>query len=163
MSSGSLTKELLKELFLYKNGSLIWKKSIGQRSKIGQVAGSANDRYFSIKIFGKTYKTHRLIWLYFYGYLPKVLDHKDGNTFNNCISNLREATNVQNGYNCKLNKLNKVGAKGVSWHKTKNKYQVRISVDGVRKTIGHYENLDEAVSVANNYRKLNHKEFARYS
>lgn len=96
-----LTQDLLKELFSYRDGDLYWKKS---RSgiKIGCSAGTIDDRgYRVIKINGKSYKGHRLMFLYHHGYLPEFLDHVDGDPLNNDIDNLREATKQENGRNRK--------------------------------------------------------------
>ena len=46
----------------------------------------------------RTYRFHELVWLAFYGHKPKelVVDHKDGNKFNNHYSNLQLITQAEN-------------------------------------------------------------------
>jgi hypothetical protein len=69
---------------------------------VGQIAGQLNKstKYWEIKYRYKTYKAHRLAWLYVYGEEPKEdIDHIDGDTSNNRIENLREvahSTNMKN-------------------------------------------------------------------
>lgn len=54
--------------------------------------------YFSVKLQGKRFKTHRLILASFHGEIPKAMtvNHIDGNKKNNSISNLEWLTNSQN-------------------------------------------------------------------
>ena len=138
-----LTQDLLRELFDLRNGDLHWKVS-GKGRKIGEPAGHIRkDGYRSIHINGKHYFTHRLIFLYHHGYLPEYLDHIDGNSLNNDISNLREATILQNGMNQKKHKSyngrqTTSKYKGVSWFKRIEKWEVQIQVNGKRKRLGYF-------------------------
>jgi len=66
-----------------------------------------------------------LIFLYHHGYLPKFVDHIDGNKKNNRIENLREATKSQNAMNQKVSTRNTSGIKGVMWHKRDKKWFVQ--------------------------------------
>ena len=97
-----------------------------------------------------------------YGYLPKYIDHVDGDSVNNRIENLREATNQQNAYNQKLRKNSTSGVKGVNWDKDTNKWRVRIQINGKHTHIGSFEDLMLAELVAVEARDKYHKEFARH-
>lgn len=57
-------------------------------------------------------------------------DHKDGNGLNNQKSNLRPATQQQNGFNRRINATNRSGFKGVSWCKATRKWRAMIGKDG---------------------------------
>jgi hypothetical protein len=97
-------------------------------------------------IFGKKYKTHRVIWAMHYGEWPKSqIDHIDGNRANNLLSNLRAVSIAENAKNRGLLKSNSSGVIGVSWHKSKNKWQANICVQNKRIALGRYENFDDAV------------------
>lgn len=58
------------------------------------------DGYLILKIKSRQFKAHRIAWLLFYGYFPKMeIDHINGIKTDNRISNLRDvdrATNVNN-------------------------------------------------------------------
>ena len=55
------------------------------------------DGYLILKIKGKQFKYHRVVWLLCKGYFPnKDIDHIDRNRVNNRIENLREVTREEN-------------------------------------------------------------------
>ena len=135
----------LYQTFDYKNGSLYRKN--------GKKAGYLNKQgYVIVKIKSKPYKEHRLVFLMHYGYLPKIIDHIDGNKSNNNIYNLREASNKQNIQNSKLRKDNKSGIKGVYWYPSRNKWLVQLRIDTKIKHFGYYESIEVAKIVANSMR-----------
>ena len=121
------------------------------------------DGYIDIKINGKIYLAHRLIFLYHHGYLPKYIDHIDGNQLNNKVENLREATQQENCKNSKISKANTSGVKNVSFNKKSKKWQVSLSIDKKLKHIGFYDDLELAEFVAIEARNKYYKEFARHS
>ena len=121
-----LNKQELHKIFEYKDGQLYWKESRGNVAK-GYKAGCLNARgYTEIWINKKLHKMHRIIFMMHYGYIPKVVDHIDGNPLNNCIENLREASAQTNQYNRKLGKNNTSGCKNVSFNKRHNLWQVHV-------------------------------------
>ena len=139
----ALTQDLLKKLFEYRDGELYWKVARGP-AKIGDRAGSvSSDSYRGIGLEYKQYFTHRLIFLYHYGFLPKFLDHIDGNPLNNSIDNLREATLSQNQHNRKKSKfysgkLTTSKYKGVYWHKPNKKWYAQIQINEEQKHLGYF-------------------------
>lgn len=63
----------------------------------GSIGGTLGDRgYWKIKIDGKLYRVHRLVFFYFNGYCPNEIDHIDENKSNNLIENLRGITHSEN-------------------------------------------------------------------
>jgi len=145
------SQEKLKELFEYKNGKLFWKIK-GNGIRIGKHAGWINrEGYRDIQINGKNYGEHRLIFLLFYGYFPKEIDHINGNPSDNRIENLRKVTRSQNQMNKKkvIHKSSKY--KGVSWDKQAQKWKVRITKNGIVKQLGRYDNEIEAGKVYNQF------------
>lgn len=136
------TQEQIISIFDYRDGNLYWKVSNSNRVKIGALAGGVyGDGYRHVKIDGKLYYAHRLVFLYHYGHLPKFLDHIDGNRSNNDIFNLREATNRENQMNRKKNKSmngkpTSSEYKGVCWDEHREKWLARITIDGKQKYLG---------------------------
>jgi hypothetical protein len=156
-----VNKELLHSLFDYQDGELYWKVSKGNK-KAGMIAGVGRaDGYKRIGINGVQYLTHRLVFLFHHGYLPKMLDHIDGNPSNNVIENLREVNDLQNSQNTKIRKDNTSGVKGVYWHKENNKWIVKIKVDKQTRYFGSYFDLNVAKFVSDTMYHKYHGEFKR--
>jgi hypothetical protein len=134
------------------------------KQKIGEQCGTLHSSgYFHITINKRTYKAHRLAWLYVYGKWPnKMIDHINGNPNDNRICNLRECSNSQNQYNAKLRKDNTSGIKGVSWHKDAKKWAVHLNVNGKHKYIGIYETKELAESAIKEIRNEHHKQFSNH-
>lgn len=142
-----ITQSRAKELFDYQNGDLIWKIARRGRNKIkaGSIAGFyGGNGYKSIGVDGKVYLAHRLIFLWNYGYMPKIIDHIDRNPKNNCIENLREATQSQNIINSKKSIANTSGYRGVYWHTQLKKWQAKIGINGKDKHLGLFNDPQKA-------------------
>jgi hypothetical protein len=156
-----ITKEFLHEIFDYKNGFLYWKVKFSRKINIGQKAGcDKGNGYFKTVINEKNYFNHRLIFLYHYGYMPKIVDHINKNPADNKIENLREASLTENQYNRKLNKNNTSGIKNVYWHNQAKKWNVRLIVNKKIKSFGLYDNLELARLVSEEARNKYHGKFA---
>lgn len=99
--------------------------------------------YRSIKVNGKKYMEHRLVYWIYYRDMPPLLDHIDGNRANNRITNLRVATPRQN--NCNRNKLptNKSGYIGVFLYRD-GKFKASIRVNRKRIHLGTFETAELA-------------------
>lgn len=160
-NSTTLTKEVLHELFEYRDGDLYCKIS-RRKARAGDRAGtSRDDGYRQVCIFSKVYLLHRIIFMYHYGYLPSLTDHRDGNKQNNAIENLREATKSQNAYNIGLSKKNKSGIKGVSWSRHHNRWRACCRVNTKQILVGLFEKIEDAENAVKNFRALHHGEFAK--
>jgi len=72
------------------------------------------------------------------------VDHVDGNGLNNCRSNLRFATQSQNGMNRSKPRTNKSGYKGVSETTNSDRWRARIGVRGKEKHLGTFNTPKEA-------------------
>jgi hypothetical protein len=157
-----MTKELAESLFYYKDGILYWKNNQGTYPTKDKPVGSITKAgYFESRLKGKSFKVHRVIFLLKHGYMPKVIDHIDGNRTNNEISNLREATFSQNKVNQKIYSSNTSGLKGVFFKKATQKWNAQINFEGKRKHLGTFQTKELAAEFVDLARQMLHKEFAR--
>jgi hypothetical protein len=155
-----LTQERVKELFDYKDGDLYWKIDVAKNIKAGRKAGVFdNFKYVLITINRKIYKAHHIVWIFHYGYKPKMLDHIDGNRSNNKISNLREATNAQNQFNRKINSNSKSGVRGVTWCKKSKKWKAQCGLNGEYHYFGVFDNVLDAKKVVQEFQQRHFGEF----
>ena len=154
------SKEYLHSLFEYKEGKLYRKSNIAN-TKIGDEAGwIGNKGYRIIGIDYKDVSAHKLIFMMHHGYIPKYIDHINGNRNDNKIENLREASCSENNYNQKTSIKNTSGCKNVSWNKARNKWVVRI-VFNVKKIKQWYvDDFELAELLAYEAREKYHKGFA---
>jgi hypothetical protein len=152
-----ISQEKVLELFYYKDGNLYHRNN---DKPAGSVA--KNHRYARVVIKQKSHKLHRLVFLYHHGYLPDIVDHINGNRYDNRIENLREANTYQNRQNSRTYSTSKSGVKNVYWCKKMNKWRVSFSINGKRKTFGSYVDLEEAKQVATSMRDKYFKDFANH-
>jgi hypothetical protein len=161
-----ITQERLRELFQYKDGNLYWIKNKGI-AKSGDIAGSLDNKgYISIGVDGKYIGAHRAVFLYFKGYLPKFIDHIDGNPINNNIENLRPANFLSNGANSKKQATHKGRPtsskwKGVSYNKASGKFVAMVCSNGRHFYCGRFNSEDDAAMAYNEKAVELFGEFAR--
>jgi len=114
----------------------------------GKVAGSRDRlKYRKISIDDVTYLAHRLIWLHVTGEWPKdEIDHIHGVSAGDSLSNLRDATNLENRRNQKLPKNNTSGTIGVTWNKLANKWFAKICVGDNNIHLGMHSDKADAIA-----------------
>lgn len=152
-----LTQERLKSLLSYnpETGEFTWLVG-GSGRRAGEIAGTPNRNgsgkvYMSIGIDGKTYRSHRLAWLYAYGGWPKdQIDHIDQDSTNNRLSNLRSVTNAENSKNQKIPKNNSSGVTGVYFRNKRQKWEAKITVNGKLIYLGLFDLKDDAITARKN-------------
>lgn len=94
---------------------------------------------WSVSFEGSNYYVHRIIWVMTYGSIDSnlVIDHLDGNTFNNKIGNLSLKTPSGNSMNKKKYSKNTTGITGVKILKAPDGYNYYSAqwheLDGSRK------------------------------
>ena len=163
--SGALTwKRRGAEQFGSKAGYRLWNYRYAGKSagtKTFNADGSAGG--ITLRLDNVTYRAHRLIWELLYGAIPegRVIDHINGNPFDNRITNIRMCTPQQNRCNTKLSKANVSGFKGVSFRPKEGKWRAAIGMNGRRITIGSYRTIDEARSAYKKKSLQLHVQFAR--
>lgn len=120
----------------------------GVRIKAGVKAGYLErGGYWVVRVRGKTYKAHRIVWALIEGHDPIVaIDHTNGNSKDNRVENLRltpegQKQNMQNASN---QTNNTSGCRGVDWNKRSQKWRARIQVNGVSRCVGYFDTLEEA-------------------
>jgi hypothetical protein len=158
----------LHELFLYdkETGNLYNKFTRNSRALKGAKAGylvsykgNKNNQsplqYRYVRIDRKSYRMHRLIWIYVYGYIPENMDidHVNGNGTDNRLENLRLVSRQENAKNRKITQNIKQGVFGVSFYEPLNKWRAMIKNNGKLEHIGYFEDKEEAIQARKNKEK----------
>lgn len=164
-SKTNITAELVRQLLDYdpETGLLTWRRRPahlfdGGRYPAEQVAAAWNTKYagtvagrvgfygyIGVGIFYKRYPAHHLAWLHTYGAWPSdKLDHINGDTADNRIANLREASQAENCQNTRPRNNSTSKYIGVNWDKNQLKWKSRISVGGKCYYLGIFDSEEEA-------------------
>lgn len=101
---------------------------------------------------------HRLIM---HAKKDQIIDHIDGNSLNNCRSNLRFCSHTENLYNTSARRNNKLGYKGIYWNKKEKKFRCYINVNKKNIHIGYFSTIEDAILSYNQAAQKYHKEFAK--
>ena len=160
--------ETLQKLIRYEDGKLVWNEvSVEDQIELGvakreRSALTRNTKYankeaghlfktssgteaIQVRILGKSYYAHRVVYKLLKNEEPELIDHINGNPTDNRIENLRSVDNQTNSRNCKLFNTNTSGHVGVSWNRSNNKWVSYIWKDGRKIILGYYTNIDEAI------------------
>lgn len=127
-------------------------------SRCGTAGTTHSKGYVTIKVDGKTYKAHRLAWLYMTGVWPAdQIDHRDTNRSNNAFANLREATGPENSQNqIHPSRNNKSGRLGVTYRKDSGKWAAILCVNGKNVRLGSFADPDAASAAYLSAKRLHH-------
>ena len=145
-----LTQAQLKTMLRYnqRTGVFVWLQPSKYRPEYkGRQAGSVHKHgYVHISIRSKSYKAHRLAWLYVHGEWPSGdIDHKNGDRADNRIANLRVASRQVNAENRRAARSgHATGFIGVVWRPRNQKYEARIAVNKKYKYLGLFNTPEEA-------------------
>ena len=146
------------------------------RARAGDEAGSSERPYRRVMVQKKHYSLHRLAFAFLHGFAPTVVDHKDGDTWNNRADNLREATHRQNQQNKKVLRTSGTGLKGVRksrgvrhvtadgkivYYQRSKPYYSLIRVKGKRRYLGSFATAEEAAAAYERCAQQHFGEFAR--
>ena len=105
--------------------------------------------YTRISINGKRYLAHRMAWIWVYGSIDEKseIDHLNQKREDNRIINLRAGISRDNKRNRALQSNNTTGINGVSYDKKTQSYEVNVKIDGIKKFIGYYKDIETAGEV----------------
>ena len=138
----ALTRDILLDMFEYKDGNLFNKYTRGPRAVKGCQVGSPSgpQGHLNVQFQGTKYYIHRIVYTMLMGDIPKgmLVDHINRNNLDNRIENLRLVTRAGNNRNTIV---------GKGYSKKGSGYQVRISTDEGRKTLGTFDCPEKARSV----------------
>lgn len=149
-------EDLKNELFIDLEKQEITRISTGTKYTFVIVGTRARDNeyyaiHFSRNNIPSKLRVHRLFFYWKYGYLPRLVDHKDRNRFNNNIDNLRELTSSENCRNAEKIKTRNGKAptskyKGVCCRikNGKARYQVHIRLNNLKAFSKTFSDEDDA-------------------
>lgn len=131
-------------------GELIWRRPPKRHPRlVGKSAGtpqktSRGKSYVSVQHNGRRFKRSWLIFLWVNGRWPakEIVDHADGDSLNDAIGNLREATVLENNQNHRKHTRAVDLPMGV--RRSKNRYVARITIDGHLVSLGAFDTVEAA-------------------
>jgi len=160
-----ISHSIVRRLFDYRDGKLYWAISPSNRAPLGSRAGAKvkPTRYNVIKINNRNWFEHQLVYLYFYGTIPRGLDHISDNLTeegikSNRIENLRcisHGRNIQKGRRVWGRSL----YRGVNYKKGRNKWRAFGCLNYKQHHLGYY---DDEESAARAYDEFARKNFGEY-
>jgi hypothetical protein len=128
------------------------KSSMFNKEKILKQNKSTNG-YFMIGLWKEKKQSihlvHRIMYESFHGIKScrkYVIDHIDNNKLNNKLSNLQYITNRENS---SKDKKSKTGHSNI--YLNSGAYLVRMRINNVKKSIGTFKNIEDAINYRNNY------------
>lgn len=120
-----------------------WNRRYASKRAVSRVDGEG---YLHVCLFGSRCRAHRVIWKLIHGDDPKFVDHINGDTSDNRLTNLRNVEFFENCRNRKLSQTNRSGVSGVHWCSTSLRWIARIGNGRDRRGLGAFINFDDAVT-----------------
>lgn len=140
------SKEFFLSIFDYVDGKLFYRKDYKNKRYAGLAAGreqrAAHKSYWQVRVDGKMYYAHRVIWIIHNGDIPENLyiDHINGCGTDNRLSNLRIVDRIQNNRNKRRSpRGSKSGYTGVTFDKSAGMWKAHIEVLGKHKNLGLFK------------------------
>ena len=154
----------VREVFAFdpSTGVFTYRTQTAHHRKVGDIAGTITAQgYRDIGIDSRVYKAHRLAWFYMHGQWPMhQIDHINGDRADNRIANLRDVTKTVNLQNQKRAHSNSahgfLGVRIESRWGDSPRYLARITVNGVRRSLGSFDTAEEAHAAYLNAKRAEH-------
>lgn len=141
-----MTLEEFNEWYRYDSatGLIFYKKKRVNSNRLDKPAGTINNcNYRILKFKGRMYTHHKLVWFIFTGAWPRYeIDHINGDTTDNRITNLRDVPKFLNLCNSHKHRAGKLP--GCSLDKRRNKWKAKRVVNKVEYFLGYYSTEKEA-------------------
>lgn len=157
MTTQEMTKDSLQSWFDYDGKTLSWK----DKSRETKICFN-NGGYPIIRYAGNARLVHRLVFILVHGYVPKQLDHIDGDRTNYAIENLRDCPQSQNAMNKIKQSNNKSGFKGVFWDKAFKRWVVAVAAYGKNYRKTGFKSAEDAYEFACLLRDMVHGNYANH-
>lgn len=161
-------------------GDLVWKKrqrelfaterdwKIWNTQNAGVVAGARDTgktgqpRAIVVMLRPRLYLAHRIIWEMLHGEIPNgfVIDHINGNPWDNRLANLRLATRAENNRNRRMSTNNASGLKGVL-QRPNGRWKATITINSRNAHLGYYDTAELAHAAYCAAAQIHHGGFAR--
>lgn len=156
-----MTQARVRELFNYdpETGSLTWRQRPLSDFQSGGISNNWHAKhlgkevggicsihgYRRVRMNGREWRAHRIIWLWVYGSLPEhEIDHINGKRADNRLVNLRSVSHVENMRNAQIAGNNTSGRLGVSFALRDNIWRASIGVADQHIHLGNFATLEEA-------------------
>ena len=133
-----------KKLWMSKSGIESSVKTFNTKHKgFPAINADKGNGYKFGRMYGINVLAHRVAWCLYHGYWPSMLiDHINGNRSDNRKENLRDVSAQDNNRNRVRPPKNEYF--GITYFKERKKWVARISVDGVNKCLGYFDNAHDA-------------------
>lgn len=143
-------------------GKAYWKTSAGGQTVGAEVKYRHKSGYAYVQVDRMRFSLHRAIWAIANGFWPeRTIDHIDGDTLNNAISNLRLASFAENCLNRKKYKNNQSGEVGVS--RKHGKWAAQVNKGGKSHYLGLFDTKEAASAAYKAAATALHGEFSRHT
>jgi len=149
-----MIKTLLGNEFKYEDDKIYKKYKRGKKWTCCNDLKPNKNGYIRVGVNNRLYYLHRLVYLFhnpdwdLYDISKdNEIDHIDINQINNKIENLRIIDGSGNNRNQEKRQNCSSIYRGVSWNKRRNKWEVRIRIDGIHKHLGLFDDENEASAI----------------